>query len=151
MAAIAIGCDSAGVELVARIREELASIGLEICDYGSAEDYPDVALRVARAIAAGTHERAILVCGTGIGMAIAANKVPGVYAAQVGDAYSAQRARKSNNAQIMTLGARVLGPELAIALVRIWLASEFQGGNSARKVTKIASAEREIQRGTQHL
>ena len=142
---IAIGADDAGVALKARLVAMLRESGADVADYGAAAgeetDYPDVALTVAEAVARGEHERAILICGTGIGMAIAANKVPGVYAAQVHDAYSAERARKSNNAQVMTLGARVVGPELAESLVRIWLESEFQGGASARKVGKIAAAE----------
>jgi ribose 5-phosphate isomerase B len=104
-------------------------------------DYPDVALTVARAVARGDHGRAILVCGTGIGMAIAANKVPGVRAAQAHDPYSAERARKSNDAQVLTLGARVVGPELAASLVRTWLQAEFAGGGSQRKVAKITAAE----------
>lgn len=97
-------------------------------------DYPDLALTVARAVAAGEHDRAILICGTGIGMAIAANKVPGVYAATVHEPYSAQRARMSNDAQVITMGARIIAPELAHLLLRIWLEAEFQGGGSARKV-----------------
>ena len=145
--AIAIGADEAGVALKQRLIDELQRAGIEVADYGCGEDetvdYPDVALAVAEAIAAGEHSRGILICGTGIGMAIAANKVPGVYAAQVHDPYSAERSRKSNNAQVMTLGARVVGQELAVSLVRIWLESEFQGGASARKVAKIAAAERE--------
>jgi ribose 5-phosphate isomerase B len=142
---IALGADDAGLALKDRLAAMLRDANLEVADYGCAAgeeaDYPDVALAVAEAVARGEHGRAILVCGTGIGMAIAANKVPGVYAAQVHDAYSAERARKSNNAQVMTLGARIVGPELAESLVRIWLGAEFQGGASARKVAKIAAAE----------
>jgi ribose 5-phosphate isomerase B len=138
---IAIGCDKAGLELKARVVDELERADRQVVDYGCAADYPDVALAVASAIARGEHERGILICGTGIGMAIAANKVPGVYAAQVHDSYSAERSRKSNNAQIMTLGALVVGPALASSLLHTWLASEFQGGGSARKVAKIAEAE----------
>jgi ribose 5-phosphate isomerase B len=142
---IALGADDAGLALKDRLAAMLHDAHLEVADYGCAAgeeaDYPDVALAVAEAVARGEHSRAILVCGTGIGMAIAANKVPGVYAAQVHDAYSAERARKSNNAQVMTLGARIVGPELAESLVRIWLGAEFQGGASARKVAKIAAAE----------
>ncbi len=100
-------------------------------------DYPDVAEQVARAVAAGTYGRAILVCGTGIGMAITANKVPGVRAAQASDPYSAERARKSNDAQVLCLGARIVSTENAKLLVDHWLASEFQGGGSARKVAKM--------------
>lgn len=142
---VAIGSDEAGFELKTRLREVIRAEGLEVADFGchSLEpvDYPDVAFEVARAIAAGTYERGILICGTGIGMAIAANKVPGVRAAQAHDPYSAERARASNDAQILTLGARVIGPELAATLVRIWLHSEFAGGASARKVAKIVAAE----------
>jgi ribose 5-phosphate isomerase B len=142
---IALGADDAGLALKDRLAAMLRDANLEVADYGCTAgeeaDYPDVALTVAEAVARGEHGRAILVCGTGIGMAIAANKVPGVYAAQVHDAYSAERARKSNNAQVMTLGARIVGPELAESLVRIWLGAEFQGGASARKVAKIAAAE----------
>jgi ribose 5-phosphate isomerase B len=143
---IAIGCDEAGVVLKQRLVETLGASGHVFADYGCAPgeetDYPDVALKVAEAIARGEHERGILICGTGIGMAIVANKVPGVYAAQVHDPYSAERARKSNNAQVMTLGARIVAPELAESLVRTWLASEFEGGRSAPKVAKVAAAER---------
>jgi ribose 5-phosphate isomerase B len=139
---IAIGCDEAGLELKAKLVDELQRADREVVDYGCTADYPEVALAVARAIARGEHERGVLICGTGIGMAIAANKVPGVYAAQVHDSYSAERSRKSNNAQIMTLGALIVGPALAVSLLHTWLASEFQGGGSARKVAKIAEAER---------
>jgi ribose 5-phosphate isomerase B len=143
---IAIGCDEAGLSLKERLVLELRAAGHAVCDYGCSPtdpiDYPEVALVVAEAIARGDHERGILICGTGIGMSIVANKVPGVYAAQVHDPYSAERARKSNNAQVMTLGARVVGPELASSLVRTWLQSEFEGGPSARKLAKVAAAER---------
>jgi ribose 5-phosphate isomerase B len=144
--AIAIGSDEAGFVLKQRLVDELRAKGCEVVDFGCYSsdpvDYPDVALPVAEAIARGEHTRGILICGTGIGMAIAANKVPGVYAAQVHDPYSAERARASNNAQVMTIGARVVAPELAVTLVRIWLGAEFQGGKSERKVAKIAQAER---------
>lgn len=144
---VAIGSDDAGYALKAFLVEVVRAEGYEVRDYGcdspTPVDYPDVALEVARAIARGDHDRGILICGTGIGMAIAANKVPGVRAAQAHDPYSAERARKSNDAQILTLGARVIGPELAASLVRIWLRSEFAGGASARKVGKITAAERD--------
>jgi ribose 5-phosphate isomerase B len=118
---------------------------VEVRDFGcfttEQVDYPDIGYEVAHAVARGEHDRGILICGTGIGMAIVANKVPGVRAAQVHDPYSAERARKSNDAQIMTMGARIIGPELARSLVRIWLAAEFAGGASARKVAKISAGE----------
>jgi ribose 5-phosphate isomerase B len=140
---VAIGSDEAGYELKEQLKIHLAARGVEVVDYGCPSpapvDYPDVALALAQDIAAHKADRGILICGTGIGMAIAANKVPGVSAAQAHDAYSAQRARKSNNAQIVTLGARVIAPELAKTIVDIWMASEFEGGNSARKIDKIAA------------
>lgn len=140
---VAIGSDEAGYDLKEQLKVHLAASGVEAIDYGCPShapvDYPDVALALAQDIAAHKADRGILICGTGIGMAIAANKVPGVSAAQAHDAYSAQRARKSNNAQIVTLGARVIAPELAKTIVDIWMASEFEGGNSARKIDKIAA------------
>jgi ribose 5-phosphate isomerase B len=142
---IAIGSDEAGYRLKSTLIGMLEEAGQEVQDFGCHSedpvDYPDVAFEVANAVARGEHERAILICGTGIGMSIAANKVSGVRAAQAHDPYSAERARKSNDAQILALGARVIGPELAKSLVRIWLESEFAGGNSARKVDKIRAAD----------
>jgi ribose 5-phosphate isomerase B len=143
--AIALGADDAGYALKELIKEYLVARKVAVCDFGpeTAEpvDYPDVAVAVAESIAAGQHDRGILVCGTGIGMAIVANKVPGVRAAQAHDPYSAERARKSNDAQVLALGARVIGPELAKSIVDAWLAAEFQGGASARKVDKIGEVE----------
>jgi ribose 5-phosphate isomerase B len=142
---IAIGSDEAGYRLKSMLIEVLEEEGQKVADFGCHSedpvDYPDVAFEVAGAIARGEHDRGILICGTGIGMSIAANKVPGVRAAQAHDPYSAERARKSNDAQILALGARVIGPEVAKSLVRIWLQSEFAGGNSTRKVGKINAAD----------
>lgn len=142
---LAIGCDEGGYELKEAILSELRTLGYEVRDFGcySTEpvDYPDVGFALARAVSHGDHDRGILICGTGIGMAIVANKVPGVRAAQVHDVYSAERARKSNDAQIMTMGAKIVGVELARSLVHAWLGSEFAGGNSRRKVDKIMSGE----------
>jgi len=142
---LGIGSDEAGYALKELIKQHLQQQGIPVSDYGPASadpvDYPDVAVKVARDVAAHKLERGILICGTGIGMAIAANKVPGVYAAQAHDTYSAERARKSNNAQILTMGARVIGSELAKQIVDAWMRSEFAGGASARKVGKIAAIE----------
>lgn len=139
---IIIGSDHLGFDLKEFIKGHLSEKeNVEIIDVGVKDenpvDYPDIALEVAEKIAANEAERGILVCGTGIGMAIASNKVPGVRAAQCHDVYSAERARKSNNAQIMTLGTLVVGRELARKLVDVWLESEFQGGRSLPKVNKI--------------
>ena len=141
---IAIGCDEAAYELKETIKAYLAEqteVPVEIEDFGvfstDPVDYPDIALQVAGGVAANRCERGILLCGTGIGMAIAANKVPGIRAALCHDVYSAERAQKSNDAQILTMGARVIGPELAKKVVEAWLRSHFAGGPSARKVQKI--------------
>ncbi len=142
---VAIGSDEAGYDLKELIKQHLTAQGVEVKDYGchSTEpvDYPDVAVVLAKDVASHQIERGILICGTGIGMAITANKVTGVYAAQAHDTFSAERARKSNNAQIITMGARVIGPELAKQIVDHWMASEFAGGGSARKVAKIKKIE----------
>ena len=124
-----------------------AKSGIEVTDLSPGKDnskefYASTAERVATAIAAGTFERGILACGTGIGVAIAANKVPGIRAAQTHDTYSAERAAKSNNAQIITMGARVIGPELAKSIVDAWLASDFDPeGSSASNVAAIDALE----------
>lgn len=143
---IGIGADDAALELKQTLVEHLEELGYEVEDYSVTEqhpgDYPDVAVEVAEAVAAGEHERAILCCGTGLGMSITANKVPGVRAAQCHDVYSAERARKSNNAQVLTMGQRVIGPEAAKTIVDAWLASEFAGGSSAPKVAKMEEVDR---------
>src|SRR5258706_2614324 len=147
---IAVGSDDAGFHLKEAVKRYLEAEGHAVIDYGCESpdpvDYPDVALLVAEAVARGNHDRAILVCGTGNGMAITANKVPGVYAGVAHDAYSAAKARTSNNTQVLALGARVVAPELAATLVDIWLRSEFGGGASARKVGKIEQAEQQLTR-----
>jgi ribose 5-phosphate isomerase B len=139
MKKIAIGCDPNAYDLKAVVVEHLAELGYECEDYGSEDPiYANVAIDVAEAVAAGEHDRGILVCGTGIGMCIAANKVPGAYAALCTDAYSTERSRKSNNANIMTMGAQVIGPELAKKLVSVWMESEYTpGGRSEPKIQRI--------------
>ncbi len=138
---IVIGCDEAACTLKETIKEHIISKGHEVIDKGTFNNepvlYPDIAVTVARSVADGEAERGILLCGTGIGMAISANKVPGIRAAVCHDSYSTERARKSNDAQIMCMGARVIGIELAKQLVDIWLASEFAGGGSKEKVDRI--------------
>ena len=141
---IGIGSDDAALELKGALIERLEELGYEVEDYGLKEgaDYPDVAVEVAEAVARGEHERAILCCGTGLGMSITANKVPGVRAAQCHDVYSAERARKSNNAQVLTMGQRVIGQEAAKTVLDAWLESEFAGGSSASKVEKMEEIDR---------
>jgi ribose 5-phosphate isomerase B len=142
---IALGSDHLGLALKNEIVALLRERGLEFQDFGASAgevvDYPDVAEKVTGAIHDGRYDRGILICGTGIGMAIAANKVSGIRAAVVHDPYSAERSRKSNDAQILTMGASVIGVQVARQLVSIWLESEFQGGDSARKVAKIGLIE----------
>jgi ribose 5-phosphate isomerase B len=145
MKKVVIGCDPNAAELKELIKRELKELGHECEDFGSEDTvYANVAIKVAEAVAAGKYDRGILVCGTGIGMSIAANKVPGAYAALVSDAYSAERARKSNNANIMTLGAFTTGVEHAKVLVRIWMESEYTpGGKSEPKVQRIVAYDRQ--------
>ncbi|ASG15230.1 ribose 5-phosphate isomerase B [Salmonella enterica] len=142
MKTIAIGADDAAYDFRDAIIAYLNGLGINVVDYSSdkyqdSTVYPDVAHAVAIAIKQGEHDRGILICGTGIGMSIVANKVPGVRAAQCHDTFSAERARKSNNAQIITLGARVIGTELGKKIVQAWLESEYEGGGSAPKVERI--------------
>ena len=144
---VAIGSDHNGLKLKKIIIEFLKEKNVEYEDLGTMSpepvDYPDIAKKVASAVAQGKFSRGILICGTGLGMDIAANKVRGIRATVCHDIYSAERSRKSNNAQIMTMGAQIIGPELAKKLVEVWLNSEFQGGRSAPKVRKIMEIEKE--------
>ncbi|UCF96296.1 MAG: RpiB/LacA/LacB family sugar-phosphate isomerase [Spirochaetaceae bacterium] len=144
MKKVAIGCDPNAAALKQIICQHLQELGYEYEDYGSEDTvYANVAIQVAEAVARGDHDRGILICGTGIGVCIAANKVPGAYAALCSDAYSAERARKSNNANIMTMGSQVIGPELAKTLVTIWMRSEYTpGGRSEPKVRRIVDYDK---------
>ncbi len=143
---IAMGADISGYPLKEYVKSHLQEQGHEIIDFGVASDqdvdYPEVAEPVARAVASGEVDRAVLVCGTGLGMAIVANKVHGVRAAPVSDPYSAERAIKSNDARVLCLGALVVGQNVAPLLVDHWLAGEFAGGGSGRKVAKIQDLDR---------
>ena len=142
---IAIGCDEAGCGLKHIIIDLLQKEGIEVTDEGCRDDevvlYPNIAERVANIVADGEADRGILICGTGIGMAMAANKVKGIRAAVCHDPFSTERSRKSNDAQIMCMGARVIGPELAKMLVKLWLTCDFAGGGSAPKVEAIKQME----------
>lgn len=142
---IVMGADHFGMPLKNAIRDYLIKKGYQVVDMGVNEntpvDYPDIGARVAEEVGAGKYARGILVCGTGAGMAIVANKVPGVRAVCVQDPYTAERAVASNNAQIITFGAQITGAAVAEKLIDIWLESEFQGGRSAPKVAKIDSLD----------
>lgn len=142
---VAIDCDDAGAPLKPVILEQLRNLGVDAVDLNllgqSKVDYPDIGHNLARKIAAHEFDRGILICGTGLGMAMVANKVKGVFAGTCHDVYSAERLCKSNNAQVLTLGARVVGPELAKSIVSAWVKSEFEGGRSAPKVDRMRALE----------
>ena len=150
---IALGADSAGKPLLDVIAKHLATKGLDVTDLSpgsgsTPEFYADTSERVGTAITRGEFDRGILFCGTGIGVCISANKVPGIRAALTHDTYSAERAAKSNNAQIITMGARVIGPELAKAIVDVYLASEFDpAGPSASNVEAIGKIDAKYGKG----
>jgi ribose 5-phosphate isomerase B len=146
MTVVALGADHAGFLLKEALKVWLAGRGHAVLDFGTCSsesvDYPDYAAAVAVAVAGGRAERGVLVCGTGIGMAIAANKVGGVRAAQCGDLQSARLSREHNDANVLALGARSTPEEAATAIVETWLATEFQGGRHARRVEKLAALDR---------
>jgi len=146
---IVVGSDEAGEQLARLLADDLeadprvASVADAGFDPGSGESYPDVAARAARLVATGGADRALLVCGTGLGMAITANKVPGVRAVTAHDPFSVERSVLSNDAQVLCLGQRVVGPELARLLVRQWTGHRFDPGSpSAAKVASITAHER---------
>ena len=142
---IAVGSDHRGYEAKKRIVSLLPQLGHEVVDVGTAGpesvDYPDFAFQVARAVSEGQVDRGILICGTGIGMCIAANKVRGVRAAPCHDSITAEMSRRHNNSNVLCLSADLLGDELIDRMLRIWLETEFEGGRHARRVDKIARFE----------
>jgi ribose 5-phosphate isomerase B len=144
---IAIGCDEAACDMKQAIQAQLAAQGHELLDFGTPDGapvlYPNIGVAVAECVARGEAERGLLFCGTGIGMAISANKVPGIRAAQAHDTYSAERASKSNDAQIITIGARVVGLELAKSIVQSFLASRFEP-RSQPKLDALAAHEQRL-------
>lgn len=145
---IAIGSDHGGFRLKEDIKEFLAEKGFDFHDFGTystdSVDYPDISRNVAKAVANGEYDRGIIICGTGIGVSIAANKVKGIRAALCHDVYSAQMTREHNDANILTMGERVIGPGLARAIVEKWLETAFAGGRHARRVCKIGDLEKEM-------
>jgi ribose 5-phosphate isomerase B len=148
---IGLGSDHNAYEMKEQIKKYVEELGHEIFDYGcySCEevDYPGVAFTVANGVIENKIDRGILICGTGIGVAIAAGKVPGIRAALCHDTYSAERAQKSNNAQILTMGAKVIGIEVAKQVVKTYLESAFTGGNSEKKIQQIIDKEQEFLKG----
>ena len=142
---IAIGCDHGGFQLKGEIISYLKEEGYEVQDFGtySAEscDYPDYAIKVAESVASKENELGVIICGTGIGVSIVANKVPGIRAALCSDTFSAHATRQHNNANILTMGQRVVGIGLALDIVKTFLTSEFEGGRHERRIEKIKQIE----------
>ena len=144
---IAIGCDHGGYELAGKIIKRFEENGIEYKNFGTFDgdsvDYPDIALPLAKSVANGECEKGILVCGTGIGMSIAANKVKGIRAAVCTDHFSTKFTRLHNNSNILCLGGRVLGDLFALELVDIFLNTEYEGGRHQNRLDKIAASEEE--------
>ena len=142
---ITIGCDHGALALKESVKEVLAELGAEVNDVGTftedSVDYPDIAEKVCAEIASGRSERGVVLCGTGIGISIAANKIRGIRCALCGDVYSARMARAHNDANVLALGGRVLGPGLAGEIVRAWMTQEFEGGRHARRIGKMMALE----------
>ncbi|MGM9571716.1 MAG: ribose 5-phosphate isomerase B [bacterium] len=142
---IAIASDHGGFELKEYIKELLDSLKLEYQDFGTHDqasvDYPDYAFPVARGVADGSFDRGILICGTGIGMCIAANKIKGIRAALCHDLFSAKATREHNDSNILTMGERVVGKGLAAEIVKTWLNTEYQGGRHQKRLDKIKVVE----------
>jgi len=144
---IAIGNDHAGFDLKNTIKDHLQELGMECKDFGAYstkpyDDYPDIAAEVGEAVASGVYDRGILICGTGIGMSIVANKVPGARAALCNDLFCAKKSREHNNANILTIGARIVDVESAKEIIQTWLTTEFMEGRHATRVNKYAQIEK---------
>lgn len=142
---IVIASDHGGFELKQHIMAYLDKLGYEYTDFGcystESMDYPDIAFSAAQAVASGEFDRGILICGTGIGVSICANKVRGIRCALCGDVLSAELTRQHNDSNMLAMGGRIIGVETAKAIVRTWLSTEFLGGRHLRRVEKIAEGE----------
>lgn len=143
---IAIGSDHGGFELKEHIKKHLEERSLEYKDFGcydeNSVDYPDIAEKVCNAINSGDADKGILVCGTGIGISIAANKIDGIRAAHCHDVYSAEMTKRHNNANVICMGGRVIGRELAFKIIDAWLDAEFEGGRHQKRIDKIHALEK---------
>ncbi|MBI3811252.1 MAG: ribose 5-phosphate isomerase B [Nitrospirae bacterium] len=149
---MAIASDHAGLDLKNKIIKFLQEAGQPVSDLGThnqdSVDYPDYGIAVAQAVSEGKIERGILICGTGIGMSIVANKFPGVRAALCHDPFTAEVSRRHNDANVLVLGGRVLEEKMALEIVRLWLATGFDGGRHARRLAKIDGIEKNVRRRT---
>lgn len=147
---IAIGSDHAGVGLKSMIKSQLSRVGITPVDYGTADDssvdYPDYGRMVSQAVSSGEIERGILICGTGLGMSMVANKFPGVRAALCSDTFTAKMSRLHNDANILVLGERVVDRDKVEAIVKTWLETPFEGGRHERRVAKISLIEEMFRR-----
>ncbi|NOZ24883.1 MAG: ribose 5-phosphate isomerase B [Nitrospirae bacterium] len=145
---IAIGCDHAGLQLKENIKTLLVSLGVEILDYGTGDscsvDYPDYGERVSDAVSSGAVERGILICGTGLGMSIVANKFPGVRATLCHNSFTARMGRLHNDSNILVLGARTIDERIAAEIVRIWIETPFEGERHSRRLEKISIIESKL-------
>jgi ribose 5-phosphate isomerase B len=145
---VAIGCDHGGYYLKEEIKRYLQDTGVEYKDFGSYSDescdYPDYAKLVAGAVATGECTHGILICGTGIGMSIAANKVPGIRAALCHDCFSAKATREHNDSNVLCMGERVIGRGLAMEIVKLWLSTDFISGRHQKRIDKITEIEGRI-------
>ncbi|MGM0923777.1 MULTISPECIES: ribose 5-phosphate isomerase B [Metabacillus] len=146
---IAIASDHGGLNLREEIKQLMDEMKIQYEDFGceceTSVDYPDYALPVAEKVASGEFDRGILICGTGIGMSISANKVKGIRCALVHDTFSAKATREHNNSNMLAMGERVIGPGLAREIARIWLTTEFEGGRHENRVSKITAFENKLQ------
>lgn len=142
---VALASDHGGYKLKIKVKSLLEEEGIEFYDFGpnntDSVDYPDFAKKVATAVSNGEYNLGILICGTGIGMSIAANKVKGIRAALCHDVFSAKATRQHNNSNVLAMGERVIGSELALEIVRTWLNTEFEGGRHQRRIDKISELE----------
>ena len=142
---IAIGCDHGALALKETVKKVVSELGMEADDLGTfteeSVDYPDIAAKVCEKIASGDAAQGVVLCGTGIGISMAANKIRGIRCALCGDVYSARMARAHNDANVLALGGRVLGPGLAAEIVRAFFTQDFEGGRHARRVGKIMALE----------
>ncbi len=143
---IALACDHTGVALKNELKKMLDEMGLDWKDFGnnetaSGDDYPVFGYRAARAVADGECDRGILICGTGIGIGIAAGKVKGIRVCTCSDVYSAEMSKRHNNSNILTMGARVVGTDLAKMIAKHWLTAEFEGGRHQRRIDMITAIE----------
>jgi ribose 5-phosphate isomerase B len=148
---VGLACDHGGFELKEELKTFLKTLGLEPVDMGTfnedSVDYPDFGVRVAKKVSQGELEKGILICGTGIGMSIVANKFPRIRAALANDLYSSRCSREHNDANILIIGGRIVGKELAKEIVKVWLETPFAGGRHQRRIEKIEALEQEKFKG----